>query len=92
MRFSSTATVAVVCLLAAIRTGNAAAMPPFTDFAKSLTDAAGGIFSSLPDVLPNPNTLFSASKNLLVGYPAEAVISAVHLFCAFVCRGCPHPA
>lgn len=56
--------------------------PPFADFAKSITDVASGVMRSLPNVFPTPEDLFSASKNLVAGYPAEAVLNAVNLFCS----------
>lgn len=51
------------------------------DVFKSFIDVTGGIAKKLPDSLPSPEAIFSTSKNLIAGYPIEAALSAVHLFC-----------
>lgn len=51
------------------------------DVFKSFIDVTSGVAKKLPDSLPSPNAIFSASKNLIAGYPIEAALSAVHLFC-----------
>lgn len=89
MRFVATAIAAIIAWLTVLHSADGAAMPPLNDFAKSLSDVAGGIFTSLPSMFPSSDTVLAASKNLFVGYPVEAVISAVHLFCAFMFASVP---
>lgn len=51
------------------------------DVFKSFIDVTSGVAKKLPDSLPSPDAIFSTSKNLIAGYPIEAALSAVHLFC-----------
>lgn len=57
------------------------APPQFSDLAKSLSDVTGGLVRTVPNVLPKPEDIFSTSKNLLVGYPVEALLKTVNLVC-----------
>lgn len=54
----------------------------FSDRAKSMSDMAIGIARRFPGALPKPADVFSASKNLLAGYPVEALLSAIDLICS----------
>lgn len=54
------------------------------DVFKSFIDVTGGVARKLPDSLPSPDAIFSTSKNLIAGYPIEAALSAVHLFCEWI--------
>lgn len=59
-------------------------LPPFpspNDLAKSLFDVTSGVVKKLPDTLPSVDAIFSTSKNLVAGYPIEAVIYAINHFC-----------
>lgn len=51
------------------------------DIAKSLVDVTTGIAKKIPDSIPSPDAIFSASKNLIAGYPFEVASKAVNLFC-----------
>lgn len=51
------------------------------DQAKSLIDATTGVAQKLPDTLPSVDSIFSSSKNLVAGYPAEAVFTVINDFC-----------
>lgn len=81
----------IVLLGCTLDAGHSAAlpMPPLpqlpqtlADMAKSLGDVAGGLVRGLPGVIPSPAELFSLSKNVVAGYPLEAVLTAVNVFCA----------
>lgn len=84
--FGDTVLLCVVVFAAVLVVGvNALAIPqppPLADFAKSISDVASGMIRNLPNVFPSPVDLFSASKNIVAGYPAEAVLNAVNLFCS----------
>lgn len=55
---------------------------PLIDRALVLTHEVQGVAMKITDLLPTPQVIFSISKNMLVGYPVEAVLSAVNLFCS----------
>lgn len=52
-----------------------------TDIAKSAGDVAKGIAEKIPDVIPSPEDIFQGGKNLIAGYPFQAVFSAINQFC-----------
>lgn len=60
--------------------------PPFgfpNDATKSLYDVTSGVVRKLPDTLPSLDAIFSTSKNIVAGYPIEAMLGAIHHFCEF---------
>lgn len=54
-----------------------------TDIAKSVADTAKGVFSKIPDAIPKPEEIFQSTKNLIAGYPFDAVFSAINQVCKF---------
>lgn len=52
-----------------------------TDVAKSGVDVVSGVAQKIPDAIPSPDAIFSASKNLIAGYPFEIAFKAINLFC-----------
>lgn len=52
-----------------------------TDAAKSTVDIASGVAKKIPDSIPSADAIFSASKNLIAGYPFEVAFKAINLFC-----------
>lgn len=54
------------------------------DLAKSFIDVSTGIAKKIPDAIPSPDALFSASKNLIAGYPVEFALQAINIFCKFI--------
>lgn len=55
--------------------------PGAADVAKSLFDVTSGVVRKLPDTLPSVDAIFATSKNLVAGYPIEAIVSAINHFC-----------
>lgn len=51
------------------------------DIGKSAVDSAKGVIDKVPDVLPSPEAIFQAGKNLIAGYPFEAAFRAINTFC-----------
>lgn len=51
------------------------------DVAKSGVDTGVGMIKKVPDVLPSPNTLFQASKNVVAGYPFDVAFKVINAFC-----------
>lgn len=52
-----------------------------SDLAKSAGDAVKGIAEKIPDVIPKPEDIFQGGKNLIAGYPFQALFSAINQFC-----------
>lgn len=52
-----------------------------SEIGKSAIDSAKGVFEKVPDVLPSPDSIFQAGKNLIAGYPIEVAIKAINTFC-----------
>lgn len=48
---------------------------------KSVKDTATGVVKKIPNSIPSVETIFSASKNLIVGYPFKALFKTINLFC-----------
>lgn len=59
----------------------AAGLINIPDISKSLVDIASGVAQKIPESIPSPDAIFSASKNLIAGYPIELALSAVNVFC-----------
>lgn len=55
-----------------------------TDIAKSVADTAKGVFSKIPDTIPKPEEIFQSTKNLIAGYPLDAVFSAINQVCEWL--------
>lgn len=54
-----------------------------SDVGKSAVDTVTGVAKKIPDAIPSSETIFSASKNLIAGYPFEAAFKAINLFCKY---------
>lgn len=54
-----------------------------SDAAKSTVDIVSGVAQKIPDAIPSPDAIFSASKNLFAGYPFEVAFKAINLFCKY---------
>lgn len=52
-----------------------------TNVFKSVKDTATGIVKKIPSSIPSAETIFSASKNLIAGYPFKAIFKTINLFC-----------
>lgn len=52
-----------------------------TNVFKSVKDTATGVVKKIPNSIPSVETIFSASKNLIVGYPFKAIFRTINLFC-----------
>lgn len=68
--------------ISALPRDNFVAANLFKDVAKSSVDIASGVAKKIPDAIPSPDAIFSASKNLLAGYPFEVAFKAINLFCS----------
>ncbi|KAJ6640105.1 Vitellogenin-1 [Pseudolycoriella hygida] len=53
-----------------------------TNVFKSIKDTATGVVKKIPNSLPSVETIFAASKNLLVGYPFKLIFKAINWFCS----------
>lgn len=56
----------------------------FNDVARSSVNIAMGVAKKVPDAIPRPDAIFSASKNLLGGYPFEIAFKAINVFCKYL--------
>lgn len=54
-----------------------------TNVFKSVKDTATGVVKKIPNSIPSVETIFAASKNVLIGYPFKAVFQTINLFCKF---------
>lgn len=52
-----------------------------TNVFKSVKDTATGIVKKIPNSIPSVETIFAASKNVLVGYPFRLIFKTINLFC-----------
>lgn len=52
-----------------------------TNVFKSVKDTATGIVKKIPSSIPSVETIFSASKNLIAGYPLKVIFKTINLFC-----------
>lgn len=52
-----------------------------TDIGKSVADTVKGVISKIPDAIPKPEQIFQSAKNLVAGYPFDALFSAINQFC-----------
>ncbi|XP_011185137.1 vitellogenin-3 [Zeugodacus cucurbitae] len=52
------------------------------DVGKSLKDIATGVSKDITSYIPTPQGIFESSKNLVAGYPFEAVSSAINTICS----------
>lgn len=52
-----------------------------TNVFKSVKDTATGVVKKIPSSIPSVETIFSASKNLIAGYPFKAIFKTINLFC-----------
>lgn len=53
------------------------------DLAKSFIDVSTGIARKIPDTIPTPDAIFSASKNVIAGYPIGIALQTINLFCKY---------
>lgn len=51
------------------------------DLSSTALQAAKGIASTIPDIVPSPNDFFQLSKNVVAGYPFEIAASIINQFC-----------
>lgn len=56
-----------------------------TNVFKSVKDTAKGVARKIPNSIPSPETIFSASKNVIAGYPFKAIFKTINLFCKLLC-------
>lgn len=73
--------VFVLCLSVLLRS-KLASSNILTDAAKSGLDIVSGVAQKIPDSIPSGDAIFSASKNLIAGYPFEVAFKAINLFCS----------
>lgn len=72
--------VSVLCVSVLLRT-NFVSSNVLTDAARSTVDIVSGVAQKIPDAIPSADAIFSASKNLIAGYPFEVAFKAINLFC-----------
>lgn len=51
------------------------------DIGTSVLNTGVGIVSKVPDVLPSPEALFQAGKNVVAGYPFDVAFKVINTFC-----------
>lgn len=51
------------------------------DLGKGTFNAATGIVTKVPDVIPSPSDFFQTSKNLVAGYPFDIAARLINAFC-----------
>lgn len=76
------ALVFVLCVSVLLRT-KCVSSNVLTDAAKSTVDIVSGVAKKIPDAIPSADAIFSASKNLIAGYPFEVAFKAINLFCKY---------
>lgn len=54
------------------------------DVGKSVADAAKGVVSKIPDVIPKAEDFFQSAKNVIAGYPFDLAFRAINQFCEFL--------
>lgn len=51
------------------------------DLGKSVIDTGIGIAKKVPDIIPTPDALFQAGKNVVAGYPFDIAFKIINTFC-----------
>lgn len=52
------------------------------DVSRSAVSVTKGVIGKIPEVIPSPEDIFQAGKNLIAGYPFEKAFDVINTFCS----------